>query len=59
MTFGYDATKGDKPYEIRDEVRVRGWGTSNSSSDLKTLQEAVERAGTVAKLLPPDFGPPR
>lgn len=59
VTFSYDPAKGKAPYEMRDEVRVQGWGTSNSSSDYKTLQEAVDRAGTIAKLLPADFGAPK
>ncbi len=56
VTFAYDPQKTKSPYSVRDEVRAPGWGSSSSSSDYKTLQEGIAHVGTIAKLLPPEFG---
>jgi RNA polymerase sigma factor (sigma-70 family) len=57
VTFSYNpnAADGKSPYVVRD-ARKDPHNSSTNVSDYKSLEEVADRAGTVVRFLPPDFG---
>jgi len=58
LGVSYDPTAHNQigAYSLLEEIKVSSQESSTSNGEYRTLHDVVERIGTAANLLPPDFG---